>query len=79
MVLHLVWASDPGNLSAVRNGEVFFKTGKNMGDALQLKSIITDKVTELAPCIKFHECSFHKIKNKNIKILSHEAKKSTLT
>ena len=35
VVLDLVWTTDPGNRSAVRNGEEAFKTGENMGGAVQ--------------------------------------------
>ena len=35
VVLDLVWTTDPGNSSAVGNGEEAFETGENMGGAVQ--------------------------------------------
>ena len=35
MVFELVWTTDPGNRSAVRNGEEASKTGEYMGGAVQ--------------------------------------------
>ena len=60
----MVWTTDPGNRSGVRNGEEAFKTGENMCGAVQWSVGLTDKVKKLALFIKFHECSFHKIKRK---------------
>ena len=35
MVVHdLVWTADPGNSSAVENGEEAFEMGENMGGAV---------------------------------------------
>ena len=34
VVLDLVWTTDPGNTSAVGNGEEAFETGENMGGAV---------------------------------------------
>ena len=34
VVLEFVWATDPGNLSAVRNGEEAVKTGEYIGGAV---------------------------------------------
>ena len=34
MVLDLVWTTDPGNSSAVGNGEEAFETAENMGGAI---------------------------------------------
>ena len=34
VVLDLVWTTDPGNWSAVGNGEEAFETGENMGGAV---------------------------------------------
>ena len=35
VVLDLVWTTDPGNSSAIGNGEEAFETGENMGGAVQ--------------------------------------------
>ena len=37
VVLDLVWTTDPGNSSAVGNGEEAFETGENMGGAVLKK------------------------------------------
>ena len=34
VVLDLVWTTDPGNSSAVGNGEEAFEAGENMGGAV---------------------------------------------
>ena len=34
VVFDLVWTTDPGNSSAVRNGEEAFETGENVGNAV---------------------------------------------
>ena len=34
VILDLVWTTDPGNSSAVGNGEEAFETGENMGGAV---------------------------------------------
>ena len=34
VVLDLVWTTDPGNSSAVRNGKEAFETDENMGGAI---------------------------------------------
>ena len=52
VVLDLIWTTDPGNSSAVGNGEEAFET------------VSTDKVLKYGLFIKFYECSFHKIKRK---------------
>ena len=35
VALDLVWTTDPGNSSAIGNGEEAFETGENMGGAVQ--------------------------------------------
>ena len=34
VIFDLAWATDPGNLSVVKNGEEAFETGENMGGAV---------------------------------------------
>ena len=62
VVLDFVWATDPVNPSAVRNGEEAVKTCENMVALSNGPWLIMHNVAKLALIITFYECSYHKIK-----------------
>ena len=64
VVLDLVWTTDPGNSSAVGNGEEALETGENMGGAVQrsVAQSLTDKVSKFWLLLNFINVAFKQSK-----------------